>query len=531
MLTIFNGLDYLNNEQICEQIALLQCVTVGNTLKGQGKKAWKMVTETASSLLRPVEDLSDSSSSTEETDGVRKMIMDTMEELSKNDRATLDALLNQELIKKCKFLGSYHFFTDTLEEHTSSEGEEGPSSMTMTTDLARELLREQISIAVLRESAKVYMLDVCQPMGRLADQVSVKYYDHYLKVLHRKLLHLTRGEKQAMEQSIQMRIPRCDLTAMRTLARELMLREFNGHTILLKLQVDKGTTSLRKVIHAMGKEVFDPLNNTVATAFDSVFLFARLERSLMAEVVWMSVNGYGKTFSLKEDLMPSYKAYKRNENEKKERSLLTFVQQEKQQNDVLKKILAELEKDNKKQFLLEEQQTKLLSELEELQKEYEEVLSSEEFSEAGKLAKKRNLERKQVAEVNLSMELEEVKLRINNKQNELVSTSEEFNRLILDLENEAVYLANVLYKKWKRHFLNLTYSEALCENAVKCFTNGELIKLEEALTELDAAMTPSSLSFEHSPEDMDYLHILVSAGKYARVGYQGFELKTIEIKK
>ncbi|MGN0160776.1 MAG: hypothetical protein ACI4AQ_05265 [Lachnospiraceae bacterium] len=548
MRTIFDGLDRLSDEEICGQIALMRCVTLSNTIKERSQKAFQALVETAGGILGM------NSSSGGNDDGlvmllnIRKMIDECREDLEKNDREELDNILKQELIKKCNSI-----LQETLSENVG---------------------KEELYIVLVREASKLYRIDENKTPAQQADEVHDRYYEQYLKVLQKRILKMSSEERTALELRIQRAITTSDINQMRQLARELMLREFNGKTILMKILVSKDTVVLRRVVNSMGLSLFDGIDGVISTVYDSMLSLNRVERVLLAQVVWTACNGLGEELKRKDDCLPSYSPVLLTMDEEKERRLLTYIAREKQLNKELKDILKEIDKNNKILVVREGMRDDVAERLTDLKQEYKNALAEQEqLRIQGERVRKvydeyikrngvrnssdvefrrirqdyentardiRNSEyRIQNDERNISRqenELEKVRFRIQdiNKQisemrETMVNKVTEFNELIVKLENEAEYFSQILSKRWENNFKKLKIGNGVCENTVKCMTQREVVALERLLCEMDDCENTDYFA-KHRGEYQSITYCMVATGKYAKITYHGYDIIDIGVK-
>lgn len=563
MNNIFDGLAKLSDDEIKAQIAIVRCITFSNTLKEHGQKAMKFLVDTAGGLFGRSSDVGQGEEMVRLVN-IKRMVDETYNELSKCNRDELDAMLKEDLINKCKQLNAYDLTVD------SSEG--------------------AVHVAVVREAARAYSIDQYMSPGQQADEIREKYYEHYLKVLRRNIDRATVEEKASLEYNLQRRITKADINQMRQLAIELMLREFNGKTILTKIMVTPGVNILKKVIDYMGLGVFDAIGGVINTAYDSMLAFCRIERAILAQVVWTALNGYGKKMMLSPDLMPSYNQGLKSESDEKERKLLILISREKQLNDDIRQLLREIDKSNRmldsKESVYKRDQNHLAA----LQAEYKDSLvARDKMAEDGEKVKKVYDEylKRNPAPVNSDPEYRSIKLEYENAarvirsqdykitnheknimklseglekqrtqvteinrilreyRNTLVDNVNEFNQVIVELENEAGYYAQVLSRKWARFFVDWNFEDKVFESVVKQFTTREWVAIERMLTEMEQSGARASFAFKtiqsqgtsyaeadmQLPEEKIYVtYCLVSLGKYAQITYQSNKVLNITVK-
>lgn len=551
MNNIFDGFDKLSDDEIRGQIALLKCVTFSNTIRERSQKAMKFLVDTAGELLgrTPANDYNAEES---QLSNVRKLIDETYNSLSGLDRVALNNELNQVLINKIETLRGTR-----LEQ-----------------DLPENELRDAIHIAIIREAARVYMIDEMKAPSQQADLIHDKYYEHYLSVLRKKLDHMMPDEKQKLENRIQVAITKGNLTLMRHLANELMLREFNGRTITTKLQVSKGNATLKKVISVLGMDIFDGIDMVIATAYDSMMMFCRLERALLAEVVWTGINGYGKEMTLKRDLMPSYSPEFEEIEQEKERKILILMTKEKQLNQTLKKILSDIDRQNRnyvirednfnhakeqllrlqeeyKQFL--EDNENLMQDSDRIKREYEEYADSGNVNQADPEYRRRKQEYENLARAirtydskvvsgekaimrqseaveKFRMQVAQVNSTLSELREQLVMHVNEFNKIITELENEAGYRSQILRRKWTSFFVTWEFDKNVFYNVAKNFTRRETVEIERMLTEMDFTSAKNAYAVKGMGSEALITYCMVGTGKYAQIIYYENRLKDIKVK-
>jgi len=516
MITIFDGFARLSDDELRGQIAILSCVTLSNTIKGiwQSKK-------------------------------VKKQIEESYNSLSGNDRDTLDIRLKQDLINKCNSLGNYRFDENTTDE--------------------------EVHLAVIYEAGRVYAIDEYKTPATRMDEIHEQYYSHYLRVLLRKLERLEEKERIQMENRIQREITKRDINQIRQLAVEFMLKEFNGANVLSAVVSSHNTSKLKRVIDVCGMGIFDGIEGVISTANDSVLMFCRMERALLAQAVWMAVNGYGKRIRQNDDLMPSFSNGLLQEESEKEKRLLILISREAQLNKILRGILGDIDKNNKKLELKEElfkKDTVRLLQLTQEQGELDEL--REKTSEDGKDVKeryeqyvKRNPARNNQDMLyqrlkndyeNLARNIRNIDGKISDNEKKqgkltesihdqqkqitvlrdtlkelretLVNYVNEFNDVIMQLENEAGYLSRVLERKWTKFYPILTFESKVYEMVVKQFTQREIVVLERMLKEFEECSVKEAFA-----RNRDHCVIcLVAAGKYAKIIFEDNHILEIQVK-
>lgn len=546
MNLFFVGLGNLSDDEIRGQIAMLKCVTFSNTIKERGQKAVKYFVEAASGMFG----IGQSGSKEEviELLNIRKLIDNTYNELMKHEREELNLLLKKELISKVSLVSG-----KTIAQDISDDG---------------------LSVLIVREAAKVYAIDENKTPLEQSDEIHDQYYEHYLRVLQKKIINMSQTDKATLETLFQRAIPKADIQQMRQLANELMLREFNGKTILMKLTVSKGTANLRKVIETMGLGVFDGIEGVLNTAYDSMLMFCRIERAMLAQCVWTSVNGLGRKMALKDDLMPSYNEILLKEDKEKERRLITLIAREKQLNVTLKDLLKEIEKYEKNLYVKEKARDNEKERLETAQAEYRRLLEESEIlnSRSGIIknayddyvksnplksnsdpeyrrrkqdyedharsirtieyrmeANEKNVYRLSENLEKIQINIDDISKKISELREELVERAAEFNQLVMELENEACYLAKVLERKWSVFFVTLQFDRFVCENTVKRFTQREIVYIEKLLSELDQSEEKNLFAIRRDKE-LNVTSCTVATGKYAMVYYEDNCIKDIIVK-
>lgn len=516
MITVFDGFARLSDDELRGQIAILSCVTLSNTIRG----IWQ-------------------------SQNVKKQIEDSYNRLSGEDRDALNSRLKQDLIDKCNSLGTYGFDENTTEE--------------------------EIHLAVVYEAGRVYMIDEYKTPAVRTDEVHEQYYSHYLRVLQRKLERMEEKERLQMESRIQKEITRRDINQMRQLAEEFMLREFNGASVFAAIVSSHNTAKLKRVIDVCGMGVFDGIEGVISTANDSVLMFCRMERALLAQAVWMAVNGYGKRYRLNDDLMPSFSNGLLQEETEKEKRLLILISRESQLNKTLRGILGDIDKNNKKLEVKEELFGKDAARLERLEKEHDSLAELREKQTADGMEIKDRFERyvkenplrnnqdmlyrrlknnyeniaRSIRDTDARMldnekRQEKLKENLENQQKQitvskdtlkelretLVSHVNEFNEVIMQLENEAGYLSRVLERKWTRFYPVLTFESRVYEMTVKQFTQREIVAIERMLKEFEECSVKDAFARnrDHS------LTCFVAAGKYAKISFEENHILEIQVK-
>lgn len=550
MRTIFDGFDRLSNEELCGQIAILRCVTLSNAIREKSQKAFQSLVETAGGIFGVNSNgrVGDGEDHDTMLMTLRKNIEECREHLGIYNRSELNEMLKQELIKKCNSI-----IADNLQEDTS---------------------KEEVYIVMVREAAKLYRIDENKTPAQQADEVHIQYYEQYLRVLQHKIVRMEEGERHALELRLQKAITTSDINQMRQLARELMLREFNGKTILMKLLVAKDTANLRRVVNSMGLGIFDGIEGVINTVYDSILSLNRVERVLLAQAVWTARNGLGEDLKRKDDCLPSYSPTLLTVDEEKERRLLTFIAQEKQLNKELKDLLKEIDKSSKNLVVRESVRDDLVERVSGLQNELEDLkIKLVENKTQGERVRKvydsylekntvrnnsdiefrrirqeyenvardiRNIEYQiQNVERNISRteaELERVRLQVLEISRQVADLREtmvtrvtEFNELIVKLENEASYFSQILTRRWGNAFKKLSFGNGVHEDTVKCMTKREVVALERLLLEMEECSNTDYFA-KQKEETQNITYCMVATGKYAKVTYQGYNIIEIGVK-
>lgn len=551
MNSLFDGLDQLSDDEIKGQIALLKCVTFSNTIRERSQKAVKFLVDTAGELFGRSQS-TDSSEQEIQLTNIRKMIDTVYNDLDGCSRAELNEELKEVLITKVESL----------------------SSVRIDRDVEETLLRDILHILIIREAARVYMVDEMRSLGQQADMIHDKYYEHYLNVLRKKIDQMSLDEKQKLEMRIQVAITKGNLAQMRHLANELMLREFNGKTLVTKLQVTQGITVVKKLIDAMGMNVFDGIDTAIETAYDSMMMFCRLERALLAEVVWTAMNGFGKEMTLKQDLMPSYSAEFREEEKEKERKILVLMTRERQLNQVLKNLLADIDRHNKSLVIREENFNRSKEQLVKLQEEFKAMLEENEtlmldserikkeyesYVDAGNVnssdpeyrrrkqeyenlaravrnfdskvtSSERSIMRQSADVEKQRIQVAELNKKLETLREELIANVTEFNKLIMELENEAGYRSQVLNRKWKSFFVTWEFDKNVFYSVAKNFTRREIVELERMLAEMDFSSAKNEFAVKGKGTEEQIVYCMVGPSKYAQIIYHNNLLKDVKVK-
>lgn len=516
MITIFDGFARLSDDELRGQIAILSRVTLSNTIKG----IWQ-------------------------ARNVRKQIEESYNSLSGEDRAVLDSKLKQDFIDKCNSLGGYKFDENTTEE--------------------------EIHLAVIYEASKVYMIDEGKTPATKMDEIHEEYYSHYLRVLQRKLERMEEKERLQMENRIQREITKRDINQMRQLAVEFMLKEFNGTNVLAAITSSHNTIKLKRVIDVCGMGIFDGIEGVISTANDSVLMFCRMERALLAQAVWMAVNGYGKRIRLNDDLMPSFSNGLLQEETEKEKRLLILISREAQLNKTLRGILGDIDKNNKnletreelfckdterlnqlseEQDALTEIRNKLIVDGTDIKERYEQYVKDNpvrnnqdmlfQYLKNNYESLARNIRNTDSRLLDNGKKLEKLKESLCNQQKQitvlkdtlkelretLVSHVNEFNDVIMQLENEAGYLSRVLERKWAKFYPVLTFESKVYEMTVKQFTQREIVAIERMLKEFEECSNKEAFARRKD-------HILicfVAGGKYAKILFKDNHILEIQVK-
>lgn len=525
---IFNSLNNMNDEEARMMIGMLSCITFSNMVKEHGQKALRFFI----------------GGNEEDFTGIKKAILEVAAQLEGTDRNELNERLRNEIIVKYNAI----------------------ASRKVNSDVSNEML----SVCVIRETTQLYSIDRYKTPAQQMDEIREKYYEQYLLVLQKKMMKLNVAEKELLEIRIRNAMQHADINRLRQLAQELMLREFNGHTILMKIQSQPGVNALRKIVDVLGIEVFDTLDGAINTAYDSMLLINRVERILLAQVIWAAGRINVNKMTLNEDLMPSFTSILSQEDEEKERKVLTLIKKEKELNDDLSVLLKAIERENQsyaaKESRLEREQDNL-NKLEEallegkklrdqintdgkqIKKAYEDYVrthtsqdnNTPEFkiikADYEELARKiRNCD-STISSLERQIQNTEDNIKKHNTQIGIINTNLKelrealvekvaiVNDIIFKLEDEVAYIGRVLRKKWGNYFSVLTFENRVYEEVVRRFTQREIVAIERMLTEMEITEDPTI--FEFAP---GIIYCYVSNKKYAKIVFADWNIKEITLK-
>lgn len=550
MVTVFDGFDKLSDDEIRGQIAILRHVTFTNSLKERSQKAVRFLVEAASGIFSTVKESGEEDAV--QITNVRKMTSDCFEELKVCNRKELDMMLKQELIKK--------------------------NNAVSTTVLTENSSNDEIHFTIVKEAARVYMIDENKTPQAKADEICEKYYQQYVTVLQRKLEKMGRNELDIIAQRIQREIVKSDIVKMRHLANEMFLTEFNGKTIVSCL-MHGNINKLQRVIDVFGLGIFDGLDCVISTAFDSVMMFCRMERAILAQCVWTAGNGYNRKFRLSDDLMPSFKSGMYDVDDEKERKLLILISRENQLNKVLKELLSDIDKKNKQlvireerlekekeklailndeSVVLEEEKNKITADGEKTKKAYEDYIAANPVKNNSDIQFRQikqdyeNLARnvrssdskiqtnaRSISKTTESIAEWEKKIAdINNEtytlREKLVEHVREFNEVIFLQDNEAGYLSQVLKRRWEKFFTGLSFENRVYDQTVRQFTHKEIVAIEHMLYELEQCDNKELFNLRTGSSDGEdlpmYCYCVVGTGKNAKITYKDSDIFSIEVK-
>ena len=422
------------------------------------------------------------------------------------------------------------------------------------------------------------MIDENKTPQAKADEICEKYYQQYVTVLQRKLEKMGRNELDLIAQRIQREIVRSDIVKMRHLANEMFLTEFNGKTIVSCL-MHGNINKLQRVIDVFGLGIFDGLDCVISTAFDSVMMFCRMERAILAQCVWTAGNGYNRKFRLSDDLMPSFKSGMYDVDDEKERKLLILISRENQLNKVLKELLSDIDKKNKQlvireerlekekeklailndeSVVLEEEKNKITADGEKTKKAYEDYIAANPVKNNSDIQFRQikqdyeNLARnvrssdskiqtnaRSISKTTESIAEWEKKIAdINNEtytlREKLVEHVREFNEVIFLQDNEAGYLSQVLKRRWEKFFTGLSFENRVYDQTVRQFTHKEIVEIEHMLYELEQCDNKELFNVRTGNSDGDdlpmYCYCVVATGKNAKISYKDSDIFSIEVK-
>lgn len=557
MPNIFNGLNKMDDEKLKYQIATLETVTISNIASEMGQKTKKKTIKFANAV-RGI--FSDEKFEEAKVVPIEERIEVRIKSLDKLDRSELDERLKNILLEKVRYSGT------TVSSNPSND---------------------EISALVIETAAKSFKKEIGQNLtpAQKADAVRHRYNEKLLEQTKKSLDKQTEEERRKTEEAIQKEIDSLSEKQQAELKEALGVNKLTGTAVRKMLTTAAGTTAAMVALEVSGFGAYMALTTIIHAIFTTtlgitlpfaayttatstlafitgpvgwitlagVELFMlnksknKLIYELMAQIVWGSVEAYGKRFTPSDEELPSWlpdmerdlaskesaellKIIKENKllKEKHQNLESTIVQREetiRKYNTNIKELNERIAEENEKKPKIQQDIISLERKLSEAETLYnakkahiEEI--SRQNQEIGQ-AEKEKYEHLKKAYENSKSELEkkekEIKVteelickswqNIEEKQKQIeqlnteVKEKEEHNEQLLEELNSSNEIVNMkiektarsLKQRWSQAFSKIEFDNSVYKYVSKNFEYNELGNIEARLVEMYGTEDPLSL--------------------------------------
>jgi len=483
MPDIFGGLNKLSDDDIRLQIALFQSVTVGNAVKETGFKAIGKLVDFANMFTGKTDDSTNKMNY--RAKGVEDTVLSQIKDLKTSSRFELDEMFRNILIDKCNDLNM-----DSVNESSSDD---------------------LLSILVIREAAKVYSLNPYISPASLAVSISKNYYEQFLNRLHKDLLKELPEQAKITDNNLQQYLNKAPIELIRNMSKKIILKELSGRGIGRLIRTETGIKNITAVVECIGLDAFEILKTVISSVYDTVLGINRVSRAILAQLVWVSVNAYGRKFTVNLDLLPNY--IPPNIMEEQNEEEIKFFMLISKRKDLANKIgigNIEIKKSTSKLKNLEEKLLEIYKEFDEAKVKFENLeLKKNEYDNdidktkeeikkyyADVMFAKRNydyadiyLEKHTLQVDNLRIELSQTLAEIEQYNREYSVTNKSANILIIQNKTKLEIL-------WHAYFCRFRFDSQIFEQVAIDFTKAEILKIEEYLKEMHDSIDLDAFSIK-----------------------------------
>ncbi|MDF2588849.1 MAG: hypothetical protein K0S41_2690 [Anaerocolumna sp.] len=583
MPNIFDGFNKLEDEDIRYQIATLETMTVANASKEMGQKAKR----TAVKIVNVFAGFINNKQFDEpEVITIQEMLQTNKTKLDDVSREDLDKKLRKILIEKCNSAGA------------------------MLTNQATD---DEISVTVIHTAAKAYkdINDKFTPAQK-ADSIQYRYAEKFLSRMQKEMSKQTTTEKNKTDQVIQEKIDDLTEKQREELKEALKVQELTGQTLGNILRSAAGPATVLAIVEISGFGAYIALTTIVHAIFTTVlgitlpfaayttltstlaFLTGpigwiavigvgafqlnrgknKLIYEILAQMVWLSVNIYGKKFTPADEELPSWiPDYERDAAKKEEERYQSIMSENKEIRDkynLLKKQInnneakrksyndmiqdfkrrmneseyrvnnLELEKaDLEKNILIINEELKLYTEkVNELNDSNQEESNAQILSFNSKLESlnlelvKRNKEilgsidimNQFASDIKIKEnEIEKLQSDLFAKEIQIEALKEELDKSTSKVEKEIEGRKKEIEQRWTMCYEKFIFEKSAIADAVKDFERADLGRIEGALMELHQTTDKRSLSrgkmngeFAHC----DHMDFSIRSGFPCRILYE-----------
>lgn len=583
MPNIFDGFNKLEDEDIRYQIATLETMTVANASKEMGQKAKR----TAVKIVNVFAGFINNKQFDEpEVITIQEMLQTNKTKLEDVSREDLDNKLRKILIEKCNSAGAI---------------------------LTNQATDDEISVIVIHTAAKAYkdINDKFTPAQK-ADSIQYRYAEKFLSRMQKEMSKQTTTEKNKTDQVIQEKIDDLTEKQREELKEALKVQELTGQTLGNILRSAAGPATILAIVEISGFGAYIALTTIVHAIFTTVlgitlpfaayttltstlaFLTGpigwiavigvgafqlnrgknKLIYEILAQMVWLSVNIYGKKFTPADEELPSWiPDYERDAAKKEEERYQSIMGENKEISDkynLLKKQInnneakrksyndmiqdfkrrmneseyrvnnLELEKaDLEKNILIINEELKLYTEkVNELNDSNQEESNAQILSFNSKLESlnlelvKRNKEILDSIDI-MNQFASDIKIKENEieklqsdlfaKEIQIEELKEELDKSTSKVEKEIEGRKKEIEQRWTMCYEKFIFEKSAIADAVKDFERADLGRIEGALMELHQTTDKRSLSrgkmngeFAHC----DHMDFSIRSGFPCRILYE-----------
>jgi len=586
MPNIFDGLKKMDDEKLKYQIATLETVTITNVASEMGQKAKKNTVKFANTIRGL---FNDGKFDEPKIVPIEDRIALSKKNLDGMNRDKLDVIMKKTLMEKLQSSGA------TISINPSND---------------------EISVSVIETAAKNYQKEISQNLtpAQKADAVRHRYNEKLLKQTRENLQKETEEQRKKTEKSIQNEIENMSEKQREELKKALGVDELSGIAVRKMLMTAGGATAAMVALEVSGFGAYMALTTIIHAIFTttlgitlpfaaytgatSALAFItgpvgwitlagveafmlnksknKLIYELMAQIVWGSVEAYGKRFTPSNEELPSWLPnMERDAANKESTELLNLIKEndtlrvnhQKLSNiismneETIKKCNAHIKKldskiiesnnRNKKSQMDRLELEKKLAEAENLYREektrieehirqnaeieatekerYENVKSAYDKAKAELYNKEKEIkETEEIALISLQekedkqKEINELNIQKEKQEDYIEKLYEELNKSneIVDIKIDKN--AKALKQRWSLAFKKIEFEPGVIKYVTKNFEYNELGNIEARLIEMHETDDPLSLRFNRGNMSDGRAHIEFStpSGFPGRIFYR-----------
>lgn len=586
MPNIFDGLNKMDDEQVKYQLATLETVTMVNIATEMGQKTKKQ-TVILANKARAL--FSNKKFEEPRVVPIEEKIAAAKAKLDRLSRAELNERIKKVLLEKVKSAGI------TVSDWSSDD---------------------EISVAVIETGAKSYSKEISQNLtpAQKADAVRHRYNEKLLEQTRKNLEKQTETERKKTEAAIQKELESMTEKQQDELKKALGIDNLSGTTVRKMLATAAGTTAAMVMLEVSGFGAYMALTSIIHAIFTTsigiVLPFAAytgatsalalltgpvgwialagveavmLNRSknkliyeLMAQIVWGSVEAYGKKFTPSEEELPSWlpdlereaankesaellNLVKENEilkaqdqklknaiaqNKEAIKDYQTFIQELKQRNAEinsksknskqnmtgLERKLYEAEALYKAEKARVEQINSQKEELSQVEKEKYEYLKAD-YNKAKSECEKKAKEIKESEDLvckswqeiaEKEKEIADLTAKLKDEQEQKEQLLEKLDKSDKIVNRKIDKSAQSLEQRWRLAFQKIAFDNGVYKYISKNFENHELGNIEARLVEMNETADPMSLRCNRGKMSDGRAHIEFStpSGYPGRIFYR-----------